>query len=599
MMLAQSIPPIVMAGIAFYVALYQLLIYVRRRDHREHLTFGLSCLAVGLYDVFCAGLYNATSMVEGARWQRAQFGALAVVALTFLWFMVDYTGYKGRRTLYGLSVCYAAFAVIQAVDRSDLTLLVDVPAVKHVQLPLGLEITYQEVAPGIVTHVQSLLPLAVLAYILRVAVTTSRSGRRDQAVPLFAALALFGGGVLNDTLVSSGVYRFAYLIEYSYLAMILLMAYSLSNTVVEAAIAKEALRASEERFRSLVETSSDWVWEADRRGVYTYASPRVGGLLGYEPQEVVGKTPFDLMPPDEAARVRAVFDEMASSSRPLEKLENVARRKDGQIVVLETSGAPFFDASGGLLGYRGVDRDITERKQVEAEREALIGELERRNAELERFTYTVSHDLKAPLVTISGFLGYLKKDALAGNTERVEKGIQRIVQATEKMQRLLRELLELSRIGRVKNPSHAVMFADIVEDALRLAHGRLEARGVRVEVTPDLPLVHGDRARLVEVVQNLLDNACNFMGDQAAPRITIGQQGLDGEGKRVLFVRDNGVGIDPRHHDRVFGLFEKLDPHSEGTGIGLALVKRIVEVHGGRVWVESERGRGATFFFTI
>jgi signal transduction histidine kinase len=111
--------------------------------------------------------------------------------------------------------------------------------------------------------------------------------------------------------------------------------------------------------------------------------------------------------------------------------------------------------------------------------------------------------------------------------------------------------------------------------------------------------VYGDRARLVEVVQNLIDNACKFSGDQAAPRITIGQQGSDRDGKPIVFVCDNGSGIDPRYHERVFGLFDKLDPKSEGTGLGLALVKRIIEVHGGRIWVESELGTGATFLFTL
>jgi signal transduction histidine kinase len=149
------------------------------------------------------------------------------------------------------------------------------------------------------------------------------------------------------------------------------------------------------------------------------------------------------------------------------------------------------------------------------------------------------------------------------------------------------------------NPPEAVEFATIAEEARTLVLGRLEARGVRVDVA-DLPTVYGDRLRLVEVVQNLVDNAAKFMGDQAEPQITIGQQGRDRDGKPILFVRDNGQGIDPQYHERVFGLFDKLDPRSEGTGIGLALVKRIVEVHGGRIWLESTgANQGTTFFFTL
>jgi signal transduction histidine kinase len=250
--------------------------------------------------------------------------------------------------------------------------------------------------------------------------------------------------------------------------------------------------------------------------------------------------------------------------------------------------------------YEAVQQELTERKQAEAERERLIMELEAKNVELERFTYTVSHDLKAPLITVRGFLGFLEKDAASGSLDRMKADMSRIIEATDKMQRLLGELLELSRIGRMMNPPQAVPFEAIVRDAVERVHGRIQACGARVEIAPDLPTVHGDRIRLVQVMQNLVDNGCKFMGNQPNPRIEIGQRGFDADGKPILFVRDNGIGIDPQHRERIFGLFNKLDAQTEGTGVGLALVKRIVEVHGGRIWVESEgEGKGATFCFTL
>jgi signal transduction histidine kinase len=243
--------------------------------------------------------------------------------------------------------------------------------------------------------------------------------------------------------------------------------------------------------------------------------------------------------------------------------------------------------------------EITERKQAEIEREILIAELEDKNSELERFTYTVSHDLKSPLFTIRGFLGYVEKDALAGNMERLKADIARIIEATDKMQRLLSELLELSRIGRMMNPPQAVPFEVIVREALELVQGHSQERGVHIQVAPQLPTLNGDRARLVEVVQNLVDNAVKFMGEQSDPQIQIGQCG-EQDGKPILYIKDNGIGIAPEFHEKVFGLFNKLDTNSEGTGVGLALVKRIIEVHGGKIWVESiGTGHGATFFFTI
>jgi len=243
-------------------------------------------------------------------------------------------------------------------------------------------------------------------------------------------------------------------------------------------------------------------------------------------------------------------------------------------------------------------RELKERKRVEAEREKIIKELESKNAELERFTYTVSHDLKSPLITIGGFVGLLEEDARAGNTEKFSKDLERIREAKDKMHRLLNELLELSRIGRLMNAPINIPFAQIVEEALALTRGQIMEGNVQVEVAKDLPTVNGDQPRLVEVMQNLIDNAAKFTADQPNPQIQIGM--CDTKGEKTFFVRDNGIGIDPSYHEKIFGLFDKLDPKSAGTGVGLALVKRIIEVHNGHIWVESKgKGHGCTFYFTL
>jgi PAS domain S-box-containing protein len=291
------------------------------------------------------------------------------------------------------------------------------------------------------------------------------------------------------------------------------------------------------------------------------------------------------------ARVRWLY------AHPEEESFDVLELADGR--TLERLSRPQR-VEGRPVGRVWSFRDITERKRADAERERLIQELETRNAELERFTYTVSHDLKSPLITMRGFLGYLEKDALAGNTERMRTDISRIADATDKMDRLLRELLELSRIGRVMNPPVQVPFEEIAREAVGLVAGRLKEREIRVKIAAGMPVVYGDRVRLVEVVQNLVDNAAKFMGSQPAPLVEIGVRAEERNGKPVFFVRDNGIGIEPRYQAKIFGLFDKLDPNSEGTGIGLALVKRIIEVHGGTIWIESEgSGRGAAFCFTL
>lgn len=264
-----------------------------------------------------------------------------------------------------------------------------------------------------------------------------------------------------------------------------------------------------------------------------------------------------------------------------------------------TAEVDVLKVAASMLGaaIKRLMDEATLQKELE-QRKTLIGELESKNEELERFTYTVSHDLKSPLVTISGFLGFLEKDAAAGNIERLREDSMRIHEAVGKMQRLLSELLELSRIGRMMNAPQELSLDQLVREAMDIVHGQLQERNVTVQIQPNLPAVYGDKPRLIEVLQNLLDNAAKYMGDQPKPLIEIGQRGEE-NGKPIIYIKDNGIGIALEHHERVFGLFNKLDVKSEGTGVGLALVKRIIEVHSSRIWLESEAGKGSTFLFTL
>jgi len=225
-------------------------------------------------------------------------------------------------------------------------------------------------------------------------------------------------------------------------------------------------------------------------------------------------------------------------------------------------------------------------------------DLQQKNAELERYAYTVSHDLKSPIITIKGFTGSLEKDLAKGNYERMADDLKRVSNAADKMNDLLRDLLELSTIGRVIKTPEPVDMNLLVTDVLAQLAGSLKSHNLTVAVQPELPTVECDRHRMAEVVQNLLENAINYIGDQAEPKILLGMRVEDGV--NIFFVQDNGIGIDEKFHRVIFGLFNKLDANSGGTGIGLALVKRIIEVHGGRVWVESEGvGMGSRFCFTI
>lgn len=237
-----------------------------------------------------------------------------------------------------------------------------------------------------------------------------------------------------------------------------------------------------------------------------------------------------------------------------------------------------------------LERDAVERSQ-------LIEQLDAKNRELELFAYTASHDLKSPLVTIEGFLGLLEKDALDGDIDRIQGDLKRIRGGIRTMEQLLNGLLEVSRIGRLEDASVEVRLTDLALQASELLTAQITESGAKVDVDADLPRVLGSPSRLMQVFQNLIANAIKFAGE-APVQIDIGSRSEGSE--EVIYVRDNGIGIDPEYHQKIFGLFDRLNAKTEGSGLGLAIVQRVIEVHGGRVWVESEgRGHGTTFCFTL
>lgn len=362
-------------------------------------------------------------------------------------------------------------------------------------------------------------------------------------------------------------------------------------------VAEQNLRESLLQQMAILNNIPDAAWMKDKDGKYIAFNEQFVKLTNLRQIDVVGKTDFDISPPHLAELYHKTDLQVIETKKRI-VIEEELTDKNGNIFWVETAKTPILNSAGEAVGSTGISHDITERKHAELEREKLIKELESKNTELERFTYTVSHDLKSPLVTITGFLSYLEKDARAGNFDKFKQDANRIHQAVDKMQNLLKDLLELSRIGRMMNEPIEMTFNEVVQEALSLVYGNIKAKKVKIEFVDERIKVYGDKIRLIEVMQNLLENAIKFMGNQKNPHIIIGSK-LDEKNMRVFFVQDNGIGIESQYAERIFGLFNKLDNNTTGSGIGLTLVRRIIEVHGGNVWVKSELGKGSIFYFTL
>lgn len=371
--------------------------------------------------------------------------------------------------------------------------------------------------------------------------------------------------------------------------------------------AEEALLSSEERYRSLVELSPDALFVvADKRIVFIN-SAGVHLLAAANAGQVVGRTIKDILHPDDWAKARERLENLRENGKPVPFLEQRLVQLDGTPVDVEIAAAPLVFA--GKAAAQVIAHDIRERKRAEEEIRSLNVDLEQRvrertveleaaNKELEAFSYSVSHDLRAPLRHIEGFVEILTATTGSSLDEESQGHLQTISDSAKQMGRLIDDLLTFSRTARAELTKTTTDLAGLVRAVIRdLEH---EAAQREVEwVVGELPDVEADIALLRQVLLNLLSNALKYTRTRKAARIEVGSSSKGAE--HIVFVRDNGVGFDMRYAHKLFGVFQRLHRASdfEGTGVGLANVRRIISRHGGRTWAEAELNKGATFYFSL
>jgi len=360
---------------------------------------------------------------------------------------------------------------------------------------------------------------------------------------------------------------------------------------------EEALRESEEKYRTILENIEEGYYEVDLAGNFTFFNNSLRRALGYSSEELMGMNDQQYSDKENAKKFFQTFNKVYKTGEPLRESEWEIIRKDGTRRCIEASVSLKRDSSGNPIGFRGIVRDVTERKQAEEALKEKTEELARSNRELEQFAYVASHDLQEPLRMVTNFVQLLAKRYQGKLDSNADDFIHFAVDGATRMWNLINDLLTYSRVGTRGNLFELVDCEEVVQNCVNNLKVALEES--RAEVTHDpLPKTVADFSQIEQLFQNLIGNAIKFHGEES-PRVHISARP---NGDYWLFsVRDNGIGIAPEYKERIFVIFQRLHGKDKypGTGIGLAICKKIVERHGGHIWVESEPGKGATFYFTL
>jgi PAS domain S-box-containing protein len=358
--------------------------------------------------------------------------------------------------------------------------------------------------------------------------------------------------------------------------------------------AEEAQRESEQQLRLALDAAKAgvWVWDAAGRGSWDSAMEE---LFGLEAGTFDGtlQSWSRLVHRDDWPGVEAALRRSLQQGGAF-RVDLRARLASGEPRDLKLHATVVRKDRTRPLRLVGVCWDITDEKLAQKRIQHYASQLERKNQEMEQFVYSVSHDLKAPLVTCKGFLGILREELREGNTEQALGVMQRVERAAQQMTRLIEDLLQFSRVGRVTNNPEVLETSAVAREIAEELRQQRGAADVRIDIQDEMPVIVADPMAVSRLFQNLLANALKYGVGGPQPRIEVGGHVADGEVR--FFVRDNGAGIPQEFQRRIFGLFQRLDTTQEGTGIGLAIVSKIMTLHGGRVWVESDDQQGATFW---
>lgn len=367
----------------------------------------------------------------------------------------------------------------------------------------------------------------------------------------------------------------------------------------------EKLLESEKRYRGLYESIRDGIVRCDMQGNVIDCNGAYLEMLGYTEDEIKRLTYQELTPAKWHAMEEALVREQVLKRKFSEEYEKEYIRKDGTVFPVSLKVWLIEDEFGEPSGMWGIVRDVTERKRSEEEIRRLnerlehkLAELEAAYEEIESFSYSVSHDLKAPLRAVSGFSQLLLRDYSGRLDGKGRELLDMVMKSSQKMDHLIEEVLNHSRLGRMKIYPADIDMEGLARSVLQEFGAAIRERGVRVNVKT-LPPSRGETVLIRQVFHNLISNSVKFTSRTRYPEIEVG--GYKTEKENVYYVRDNGAGFDSGHSNRLFNIFQRLHTESEfeGTGVGLSIVKRIVLRHGGRVWAEGESGKGATFYFTI
>ncbi len=350
-------------------------------------------------------------------------------------------------------------------------------------------------------------------------------------------------------------------------------------------------RTVEEQFRMVVESSPNGLIIVDAEQTIVQVNPQTEKMFGYDRRDLLGRKIDVLIPARLSHNHGAYFN--AFMAKPQIRAMGSGRdlyglRRDGKEVPIEIGLAPLVVDGKKMVLATVVD--ITERKKIEQA-------IHLKNKEMEQFVYIVSHDLKSPIVTSLSFIQFLREDLPKDVDGSILDSLNRLERANRRMAQLIDDLLRLSRIGQIQLHLEEVNLSELVREVWTDLDAIAQPLNVAFQIEESLPILQLDKFRMRQLFENLLTNSLKYGVSGEEPRIMVGATELETEWR--LFVKDNGEGIAPEYHQRIFGLFERLETHKEGTGVGLTIVARVSELHGGKVWVESTLGQGATFWISI